>query len=123
VEAPHLSSRSSDRAKGGEIHRVVGRAGGDRHCFPPAHATAARRLSLRPGADHSASDAILAASLPATSRDLPVAQVEGEASSKRKFNICPIGFFHIEIAEVRTEQGKLYLFVAIDRTSKFAFVE
>jgi hypothetical protein len=28
-----------------------------------------------------------------------------------------------DIAEVRTEQGKLYLFVAIDRTSKFAFVE
>ena len=35
----------------------------------------------------------------------------------------PIGYFHIDIAEVRTEQGKLYLFVAIDRTSKFAFVE
>ena len=27
------------------------------------------------------------------------------------------------IAEVRTEQGRLYLLVAIDRTSKFAFVE
>ena len=27
------------------------------------------------------------------------------------------------MAEVRTEQGKLYMFVAIDRTSKFAFVE
>ena len=26
-------------------------------------------------------------------------------------------------AEVRTEEGKLHLFVAIDRTSKFAFVE
>src|SRR3712207_8020527 len=26
-------------------------------------------------------------------------------------------------SEVRTEQGKLYLLVAIDRTSKFAFVE
>ena len=32
-----------------------------------------------------------------------------------------IGFFHIDIAEVRTEEGKLYLFVAIDRTSKVAF--
>ena len=31
--------------------------------------------------------------------------------------------FHIDIAEVRTEEGKLYLFVAIDWTSKFAFVE
>ena len=50
-------------------------------------------------------------------------QIEGEASVKRKFKAYPIGFFHIDIAEVRTEQGKLYLLVAIDRTSKFAFVE
>ena len=33
-----------------------------------------------------------------------------------------IGYFHIDIAEVRTEQGRLYLLVAIDRTSKFAFI-
>lgn len=35
----------------------------------------------------------------------------------------PIGYFHIDIAEVRTAEGKLYLYVAIDRTSKFAFVQ
>jgi hypothetical protein len=40
-----------------------------------------------------------------------------------KFKAYAIGYFHIEIAEVRTEQGRLYLFVAIDRTSKFAFVQ
>lgn len=28
-----------------------------------------------------------------------------------------------DIAEVRTEEGKLYLFVAIDRTSKFAVAQ
>jgi len=50
-------------------------------------------------------------------------QVEDEVSAKRKFKAYPIGYFHIDIAEVRTEEGKLYLFVAIDRTSKFAFVE
>ena len=50
-------------------------------------------------------------------------QVEGEASVKRKFKAYPIGYFHIDIAEVRTAQGRLYLLVAIDRTSKFAFVE
>src|SRR5579864_1390652 len=43
--------------------------------------------------------------------------------AKKKFRSYPIGFFHIDLAEVRTEQGKLYMFVAIDRTSKFAFVE
>jgi len=50
-------------------------------------------------------------------------QVEGDTPVKRKFKAYPIGYFHIDIAEVRTEEGKLYLFVAIDRTSKFAFVE
>jgi transposase InsO family protein len=49
--------------------------------------------------------------------------VEGDRPERRKFKTYPIGYFHIDIAEVRTEQGKLYLFVAIDRTSKFAFVE
>jgi transposase InsO family protein len=39
----------------------------------------------------------------------------------KRFKAYPIGFFHIDIAEVRTEEGKLYLFVAVDRTSKVAF--
>ncbi len=30
----------------------------------------------------------------------------------------PIGYFHIDIADVRTEQGRLRLFVGIDRTSR-----
>lgn len=49
--------------------------------------------------------------------------VEGARPAKKKFKSYPIGYFHIDIAEVRTEQGKLHMFVAIDRTSKFAFVE
>ena len=50
-------------------------------------------------------------------------EIDGEKPTKKTFRSYPIGFFHIDIAEVRTEQGKLHLFVAIDRTSKFAFVE
>ena len=46
-----------------------------------------------------------------------------EKKPKKKFKKYPIGYFHIDITEVRTEGGKLYLFVAIDRTSKFAYVE
>jgi hypothetical protein len=37
--------------------------------------------------------------------------------------LAPIGYFHIDIAEVRTAEGKLHLFVAVDRTSKFAFAQ
>jgi Integrase core domain len=50
-------------------------------------------------------------------------EVEGDKPDKKRFKSYPIGYFHIDIAEVRTEQGKLHMFVAIDRTSKFAFVE
>src|SRR5246127_2250029 len=49
--------------------------------------------------------------------------VEGNSPSKRKFKTYPIGYFHIDIAEVRTAEVRLYLFVAVDRTSKFAFTE
>src|SRR4051794_39185758 len=47
-------------------------------------------------------------------------ETEGEKPAKKRFKPYPIGYFHIDIAEVHTEQGKLYLLVAIDRTSKFA---
>jgi len=50
-------------------------------------------------------------------------QVEGDKEPRRTFKTYPIGFFHVDIAEVQTAQGKLYLFVAIDRTSKFAVAQ
>ncbi len=50
-------------------------------------------------------------------------KIEGDAPNRRKFKSYPLGYFHIDIAEVRTEQGRLYLLVAIDRTTKFAFFE
>ena len=49
--------------------------------------------------------------------------VEGDKQPKKKFKSYPIGYFHIDIAEVQTAEGKLHLFVAIDRTSKFAFAQ
>jgi transposase-like protein len=49
--------------------------------------------------------------------------IEGDKPAKKKFKRYPIGYFHIDIAEVQTAEGKLHLFVAIDRTSKFAYVE
>jgi len=49
-------------------------------------------------------------------------EVEGD-KPRKAFKRYPIGYFHIDIAEVRTGEGKLYLFVAIDRTTKFAFAQ
>ncbi|ROO29449.1 IS481 family transposase [Salinisphaera orenii] len=49
--------------------------------------------------------------------------IKGDKPAKRKFKAYPIGYFHIDIAELRTAEGRLYLFAAIDRTSKFAYAE
>ncbi|KQS94099.1 MULTISPECIES: IS481 family transposase [unclassified Rhizobium] len=49
--------------------------------------------------------------------------VQGDKEPKKKFKSYPIGYFHVDIAEVHTAEGRLYLFVAIDRTSKFAFTQ
>jgi transposase InsO family protein len=48
--------------------------------------------------------------------------VDGDKPARQRFKRYPIGFLHLDIAEVQTAEGKLYLFVAIDRTSKFAVV-
>lgn len=49
--------------------------------------------------------------------------VEGDGPAKKKFEAYPIGIFHMDIAEVRTERSKVHMFVAIDRTLNFTFVE
>jgi hypothetical protein len=48
---------------------------------------------------------------------------QGGTSAKKKFKQYTIGYFHIDIAEVRTEEGKLCLFVAIDRVCTVAYAE
>ncbi len=50
-------------------------------------------------------------------------EVEGSTLVRRKFKDYPLGYFHVDIAQVHTAEGRLYLLVAIDRTTKFAFVE
>ena len=38
-----------------------------------------------------------------------------------QFASYAIGYFHLDIAELRTARERAYLFIAVDRTSKFAF--
>ena len=49
--------------------------------------------------------------------------IEGDKPKRQRFKRYPVGYFHVDIAEVQTAEGKLRLFVAVDRTSKFTFVE
>ena len=41
-------------------------------------------------------------------------EVTGDKEPKKKFKTYPIGYFHIDITEVRTAEGKLSLYVGID---------
>ena len=50
-------------------------------------------------------------------------EVGGDKPKRQWCKRYPIGFFHMDIAEALTAEGKLYLFVAIDRTSKFAVTQ
>lgn len=54
---------------------------------------------------------------------LNVLPKEDAVREKKKFKEYPIGFVHIDITEVRTDQGKCYLFVGIDRATKYVYVE
>lgn len=48
----------------------------------------------------------------------------GEATREKKsFKHYPIGYLHIDISEIRTGEGKAYLFIAVDRTSKFVHAQ
>ena len=58
--------------------------------------------------DDPASDAVIPAPLSATPRHLAgLPDVDGDKPARSKFKSYPIGFFHIDIAEVRTGEGKL----------------
>ena len=48
---------------------------------------------------------------------------DGQSPPKMKFKDYPIGYLPVNFAGVRTEEGKQYRFVAIDRASKVAFAE
>ena len=49
--------------------------------------------------------------------------VEGDKPRRQNFKRYPIGFFPIDIAEVQTAEGKLFLCVAIDRTGRVAVAQ
>jgi transposase InsO family protein len=47
---------------------------------------------------------------------------EGKASKRQRFAETAIGYVHIDVCELRLAEGKLFMFLAIDRVSKFTHV-
>ena len=54
---------------------------------------------------------------------LSVLPKDEKPKTTKKFKAYPIGYFHVDICEVRTGEAKAYLYVAVDRTCKFVYVE
>ncbi|MBZ5876241.1 hypothetical protein [Chromohalobacter israelensis] len=50
-------------------------------------------------------------------------KVDDQKREKQHFKHYPIGYLHIDISDIRTGEGKAYLFVAVDRTSKFVHAQ
>lgn len=50
-------------------------------------------------------------------------ETDGAKPKRSRFKADPTGFVHLDLAGVRTEEGRLHLFVAVDRTSKPAFAK
>src|SRR5665648_237951 len=48
--------------------------------------------------------------------------LNSKKKEKKLFKQYDPGYVHVDITQVYTEEGKLYLFVGIDRTTKFCFV-
>src|SRR3954468_7752947 len=47
---------------------------------------------------------------------------EEKASKRQRFAETTIGYVHIDVCELRLAEGKLFMFLAIDRVSKFTHV-
>jgi len=48
---------------------------------------------------------------------------ENKKPEKKTFKKYDIGYFHIDICEAQTSEGKAYLYVAVDRTCKYVYAE
>ena len=72
---------------------------------------------------HPGVDPLFAPSLPATARPLPAAQRRGRPIPAQEVQDVPDQLLPHPYRGGSHEQGKFYLFVAIDRTSEFAFGE
>ena len=61
--------------------------------------------------------------MPGAARHLPLARNGEKASKRGRFADTTIGYVHIDICELRLAEGKLNMFLAIDRVSKFTYIE
>lgn len=89
-----------------------------------------RRPTLLPLADglyslHPSMPPLTRSAVPRCSQRQGISRLPNvkDSPAKKPFKASPIGYFPIDMAEVRTEEGNLSRFVAIDRPSQVAYAE
>ena len=114
--------RRSDGAGTVSLDFVHARGGSAGLGLPRGHAPAIGRLPLRSATDDPAPLAFDTAPLSATARHQSLPGT-CDKPKRKAFKKYPIGTSTSIPPRPGTEEGWLYLFVGIDRTSKFAYVE
>jgi len=123
MEGTPTGHRFADRSKRSALKRVV-RGRGSCHCgFPKAQSLPLDDClyALQPTIPHLTRSSLHRCLQRHGISRLP--ETEDDKPARKKFKHYLIGYFHIDIAEVKTAKGRLYLIMAIDRISKFAYVE
>lgn len=95
-----------DRANGTAVHRAGRSRGSDDRGISSPHAFGRLPYALQPSIPHLTRSALHRCLQRHGISRLP--DVEGDKPKREKFKRYPIGFFHIDIAEVQTAEGKLF---------------
>ncbi len=112
-----------DRAEGPSFDNPV-RGGGGNGCGVPApHAAATRRLPLCIAILDPAPEVVSAAPMPAAARHLPFAGHRRRQAEASTLQALPHWLLPHRHRRGAGSEGKLHLFVGIDRTSKFAVTQ
>ena len=121
AQADH-DRRRADGAEGAEEHGADAGRGSHRGGVPPEDAAAAgRRAGLPEDTIPNLSRSALHRCL--QRHGISRLPVEETKEQRKRFKTYEIGYVHIDSCELRHADGKLVMFLAIDRVSKFTYVE
>src|SRR3712207_75664 len=122
VARPDRHRRRPDGAGPAPQHRPGRGRGSRRRRVPQPHPVAARRRPGLPARGHPGALARRAAPLLGPARHLTAAPGGEKASKGQRFAETAIGYVHIDSCGLRLAEGKLHMFLAIDRVTKFVHV-
>jgi hypothetical protein len=121
AQADH-NGRRAHGSEDAEEHGADAGRGSHRGCVPAEDAAATGRCARLPEGRHPQSQPQRPASLPAAPWRLPPSS-QGDTGAPQEVQDLRDRLRHIDSCELRRADGKLVMFLAIDRVSKFTYVE